>query len=148
MSPARVTPALKLADEIEARAKEFANSPTVRDLLLHLPEFRPLMVATAIRAMSAGKFIFDKDEKRCVWFEDCATQMKAVTFLAAYTEGLPAQTSVQLNIGDQKRIQSGDEMTLEAALRSSPALADRLRAVLDGASGGGRKELKQAEKVT
>lgn len=144
-----------LAEAIE-RDERSEGAPTIRELLLAHPSFRRLIVATAVRSLGAQKWVFDRDQKKVVFYEDSSTQMKAVAFLAAYTEGLPMQTNVSLNIGDQKRIAEGDGMTIEAALRASPALRDKLAAMLASTGGTaagesgtgttGRRE-KRAEKV-
>jgi hypothetical protein len=52
--------------------------------------------------------------------------MRAVTFLAAYSEGVPAQTNVHLH----SKVGDGDSVTLEETLRQSPAMRRRLKQAL------------------
>lgn len=139
----RDSAAVALAGRIEADS-QFDSAISVRDYLLRFPEFRRIMVATAVRCMGARKAVYDKDAQKWEFAEDGPTQMKAVAFLAAYSEGIPAQTNVNLNIGDRAG-KKEDAMTLEQALRESPALRERLRATVEAAGQGSGKPMKRAE---
>ena len=103
----------------------------LRAVLLSVPELRRLVVAAGIRALGATKSYYDKNAKEMVHEPDCASQMKAAIFLAAYSDGLPAKTNVNLNLGNGK---GGDGMPIESALRRSPALIEALK-----------KEIRRAE---
>ena len=120
------------------RALESANS--LNALILQIKEVRPLIVATAIKCLAARKVYYDRDAKTNVEIDDGNTQMRAVTFLAAYSDGLPTQTTLNVSLGE--RGGKGGELTVDEAMQASPALRAKLRAMLDGAE---QKALKQAD---
>lgn len=113
-----------VADRVEAD-KTLDSAADLRALLLSVPELRRLVVAAGIRALGAQRCHYDKQEEKMIYESDGATQMKAAIFLAAYSDGMPAKTVVNVNLPGRGNGQD-DAMTIEATLRRSPALIDAL----------------------
>ena len=105
------------------------DSASVRDIILAHPRVRVLLVATAVRSLSAQRFYFDKAAGGMVHEDDANTQMKAVAWLAAYSDGLPVMTNLNVNANaGGGRVQNPDEM-----LAGSPALIAALERTLERA---------------
>lgn len=127
--PSRARAQLPNQAEAFGLAAEIENQPhqgaSVRDIILAHPKVRELAVAAAVRALVATKFYFDKKSGQMVHEPDYATQIKAVTVLVSYSDGLPAQTNINFNASMGKSKRSENE---EAALAlSSPALREELK---------------------
>lgn len=114
--------AFELASEIETQSHQGAS---VREIILAHPKVRELAVAAAVRALVATKFYFDKKSGQMVHEPDYATQIKAVTVLVSYSDGLPVQTNMNINanMGKSKRSENEDA----ALALSSPALREELK---------------------
>lgn len=97
----------------------------MREIILAHPKVRELAVAAAVRALVATKFYFDKKSGQMVHEPDYATQIKAVTVLVSYSDGLPVQTNMNINanMGKSKRSENEDA----ALALSSPALREELK---------------------
>ena len=111
--PAAVVSARAIAAKIEA---DVATPKSYRELILSLPECRPFIVASAFRNLAAQKMMSGGQRGVVELCDDGATQMKAAAFLAAYSEGLPAQTVVNVNMDATK------DLSLDDMLARSPAL--------------------------
>jgi hypothetical protein len=120
--------------EIEAHAAaavlesdlRLEDSAGVRDIILAHPRVRVLLVATAIRNLSAQKFYFDRKAGDMVHEDDASTQMKAVAWLAAYSDGLPVVTTLNLN----GSINGGKRPAPDEMLAGSPAAIEALERTL------------------
>lgn len=119
--------AAQLADAV-ANDAGLDDAGSLRDLLNRVPALRRELIATAVRCLDARKYYYDRKQGAMVYEPDGTTQMRAVAFLAAYSDGLPAQTQIIRAIGGPNGKQP--EMTLEDALTKSPALRDRLEELL------------------
>lgn len=86
-----------LALEI-ASDSQLPPESSVRDIILATPAIRQTMVAAAVRCLNAQKFYFCKKKGEMVHEPDYATQIKAIAWLAAYSDGLPAQTNLNVNM--------------------------------------------------
>jgi hypothetical protein len=83
---------------------------------------KQMILQAAFEALGARRGWNQKGQSEVQWEPDYRTRLDAARFLAAYVEGLPIQTSVQVAVGDQP----GAAMSLEEAASRSPALRDRL----------------------
>lgn len=110
----------QLAAEIEAMSPDDAKD--LRAVMATIPRLRLLIIASAVRALGAVRSYYDKAEGGRVREPDCASQMKAAAFLAAYADGLPVQTALNVNVDPTK----AHGFSLGDALRASPALRDHL----------------------
>jgi len=114
----------RLADLVEAD-ESLDASKDMRSFLNGIAGLRRFIVAAAIRALTARKYYFSKEKKEMVFEPDSGTQMKAAAFLAAYSDGLPMQSTVNLNV------EAGAKgFSMADALANSPALRDYMRAEL------------------
>lgn len=120
-----------VAARIEAD-KSLDSLKDMRAVLLAVPEMRRLVVAAAVRALGARKGYYSKAEEGMVYEPDCNSQMKAAAFLTAYADGLPLQGTINLNADLTER--KNGKMTVEDALRRSPALLEAMK-----------KEIKRVE---
>lgn len=121
------------AHEGEARAVEndihLRDDMSVREIILAHPRVRILMVATAVRCMGASKLYYSKGSKEFKPEADFATQMKAITWLAAYSDGLPIQTNLNLNAQANGR----KEFAPVDMLAESPAAMEAMERTLEAA---------------
>ncbi len=117
------------ADDLERNSELTAKD--VRDVINSIPGLRRFVVAAALRALTARRCFWDRNAKAMQYEPDSNAQMKAVAFLAAYADGLPVQSTVNVNLDPTK----AGGFSLGDALASSPALRDHLA-----------KELQQAER--
>jgi hypothetical protein len=131
-----------LADEI---ASDLQVSPDaqVRDIILAHPRVRQQIVAAAVRCLRAEKFYFDRTKKEIVHEEDYATQIKAIAWLAAYSDGLPIQTNLNVNANASgKGRLPPDEMLAQspAALEAMERALARARAKMQSAQKASEKQ--------
>lgn len=96
---------------------------SIREILRRTPNSRRVVIETAFRCLNARKFFFDKSEGCMVFEPDYKTQLDAVKFLAAYGDGLPVQTNVNVEVGKPG---PGDDEDLARAIERSPALRAHL----------------------
>lgn len=126
-----------VADIIEVKP----TAASIRDLIASVPAVRNLVVATAVRCLGSQRSMSGKD-REVVRAQDGATQMKAVVWLSAYADGLPIQTTMNVNVDANK------EMPLEDMLQRSPALVRAVEAQLARAKrvqkGGSEKQVGPA----
>jgi hypothetical protein len=122
-------------DEAHELARQVENDTTlqdkdsVREIILAHPRIRVMLVAAAIRNLTAQKFYFDKKAGSMVHEDDSATQMKAVAWLAAYSDGLPVVTNLNMNVnGRGKSALPPDEL-----LANSPAAIDAMKRAVERA---------------
>lgn len=108
------------ADKLEA--DDSLTAKDVREMINAIPGIRRFIVACALRGLTARKYFFDRKTQRMEFEPDSATQLKAAAFLAAYADGLPVQTALNVNIDPAK----GGGITLGDALANSPALREHL----------------------
>ena len=116
----------ELADKLEADGDEF-DGKTIREIIEGVPCARRLVVAAAIRNLGAQKRHWSKSKDDWVYEPDTNAQMKAVEFLANYSDGRPTETSLNVNVGGDE---AGVEVDLEKALKTYPALRSRLAKML------------------
>jgi hypothetical protein len=133
-------PAKDLADKLETDAKT-NKAPDLRTLLATIPELRSLIVAAGLRCLAANKLFWDKDTQEWRSEPDGPTQLKAAIFLTSYADGLPMQTTVNLNLDGNKG------PTLEEAAAQSPALVEALGKALAAARKRQPRAVKQAEQL-
>ncbi len=131
VSRARAKTVDELADLVEQDVN-LDSSRSINALLMDVPEMRRFMVSTAIRCLDAHRCYYDKSQKQMVEIPDGNTQMRAVAFLAAYSDGLPTQTTLNVNLGEKGKA-SGGELTVDQAMAASPALRSKLRTMLEQA---------------
>jgi hypothetical protein len=116
-----------IAESIAAQIEAGQTTPaTVRELIETVPNARRIIVAAAFRCLGARKWYFEKGSSEKKFEADYRTQLDAVKFLAAYSDGLPTQTSLSVNVT------AGDtvEADLERAVSASPALKSRLQKLI------------------
>ena len=114
----------ELGDRIETGQ---VTAKTLRDLIVAIPDVRVLIVATAVRCLGAERMMGGGKKGEVERCADGATQMKAVAFLAAYADGLPVQTTMNLNVDGTK------DMPMEELLAKSPALVAAMERQLERA---------------
>ena len=124
-------------EAIAARLEAMEPTPgavlDIRATLATIPELRALICAALIRGLAATKYYWDKEKEKWVHVPDYLAQNKAAALLVAYSDGLPVQTAVNVNLDPGK----GQGFSLGDALSNSPALREHLA-----------KELAQAERKT
>lgn len=97
----------------------------MRATLAQVPELRNLIAASLIRGLAAAKMYWDRDGEKWIKVPDFLAQNKAAALLVAYSDGLPMQSTINLNVeAGSKGFNMGD------ALTNSPALRDYMRAEL------------------
>lgn len=130
-----------LADVIELDGAKITVK-TLRDLITAIPDIRQLIVATAVRCLGAERMMGGGKKGEVERCADGATQMKAVAFLAAYSDGLPIQTTMNLNVDGNR------DMPIEEMLAKSPALVAAMEKQLARAKAvqkpGGQKQVGPA----
>jgi hypothetical protein len=99
----------------------------VREILEALPDAAQTIVLAALEGLKAEKFYWDAASKGMVHEPDYRTRLDAAKFLAAYLDGLPMQTTLAVNVGGP---QGANEPDLEAAVKASPALRQRLEKIV------------------
>lgn len=119
-----VRPSDAIAQQIE---RGEISGDSMKELLDQVPNGRNMIAAAIYRALGARKWHFEKGKSDRVYEEDFRTQLDAVKLALAYQEGLPAQTTVNLNLNDPKPGE-GQPSNLEAAMAASPAFAARVKA--------------------
>lgn len=122
-SPAKIESQLILPVQqvaADALADQFEVAPvtakSIRDLICGIPEARVMIVSTAIRLLGSQRLMYNGASRAVERCDDGATQMKAVVFLAAYADGLPAQVVMNVTVDPNK------DMPVEEMLARSPAL--------------------------
>lgn len=134
-------------DEIERLAKHIETDqnleslPDLRAVILASPSIRRLYVAAAVRCLGARRFMFDKKAGELHFEPDGSTIMRAVAFLASYDAGLPAQTTINLNLGKDK------DLTPAEVLAQSPALVASMERTLAAARKAAPRPQKRVAQV-
>lgn len=115
-------------EEIAARLEKMAPEPEkdMRGWLKEVPELRQLIIGALIRGLAATKCHYEMKSKMMVYEPDFQAQNKAAALLVAYSDGLPTQSTVNLNLDAAKT-----GLTMTDALNHSPALRDFIRSELD-----------------
>lgn len=113
--------AQNLGAEVE-NATHLHSDESIREIILAHTAIRRMVVATAVRSLASKKFYFDKIKKCMVHEEDYATQMKAAAFIAAYADGLPPVTNLNMNL-HAKSNGNNELSTVDMLARSPAALA-------------------------
>ncbi len=112
----------KVATRVESTPAPVAKD--LRAMMQDIPELRPFIIGAAIRGLGARKCFFDMKKNEMVYEPDFGSQAKAVAFLAAYVDGLPVQSTINLNVeGATKK----GKLSVEEALRRSPALVEAMK---------------------
>ena len=99
-------------------------------MVQQLPRLRSMVLGAAIRALGATKGIYDMKSRTTNYEPDWNARLKAVVWIASYSDGLPAQTNLNVNIGDRADTSKEQELQLERAVSSSPALKSRLQKLI------------------
>jgi hypothetical protein len=118
----------EVAQAIE-KASHLHQGKTVQEIIMAHGPVRTMMVATAIRALAASKLYYSKIAKAFVPEADFQTQMKAVAWLAAYSDGLPTQTQLNIN-ANADAMRSKPDLTPAAMLARSPAALEAMARTL------------------
>lgn len=114
----------EIAKQIEAG--DFDAATSVKDLIESIPAARGLIVAAGFRALGARKWFFEKGKTEKVFEPDFKTQLAAAQWLAGYSDGLPTQTTLNVNVN--KDAPSKDDVMKRVA--ESPALKAALQEAL------------------
>lgn len=127
----------EVAMRIESGEFQAEAERGVCDLVRKIPRLRQHVLACAVRNLNAQRKYWSKPAGDWCFEPDGNVQMKAVVWIASYSDGLPTQTTLNLNVGANKGGDQGDvsDADLEAAVKASPALRDRLKAMLAKADG-------------
>lgn len=131
-----VTGATELARDIETDSRLHQQAASVRDIILSNPRVRVLMVAEAIRSLGAVVQCWNAKAQKYEEKIDHATRLKAVSFLAGYSDGLPVATNLNLN-ATPNRAETSDEMMEQA----TPAMIEAMERVIE------RTKKKMGKKV-
>ena len=123
-------PATEIASLIERG--EFNAVASLKELLDKIPTARNVILAAGFRALGARKCYFEKGSGVRLWEADYRTQLDAVKWLAGYSDGLPTQTTLNVNV-DKPIGDNGEDFDLEASLVTSPALRERMKIMLQRA---------------
>ena len=122
---------------------------SVRQIVDTVPGARGAIIVAAFRALNAVRGYWPKGAEKMSFEPDFRTQLDAAKLLLAYSEGLPAQTTLALNVNAAGRgAEVGED--LEATLERSPALRERLGAMLRAEGAvipSRRKRLERAERA-
>jgi hypothetical protein len=125
------------ADEIAAlieRSPAFDKIQSLSALLSEIPNGRRVILASAFRALGARKWYFEKESAERKFLPDYRTQLDAAKLLLSYSDGLPTQTTLNVNADlGKKSAEVDSEAQFDNALASSPALRDSLRRRLERA---------------
>jgi len=113
----------RIAENLEKIPPDISRD--MRATLTLIPELRQLVAGALIRALGATKTYWDKEADRWTHVPDFLAQTKAAALLVAYSDGLPMQSTVNLNV------EAGAKgFSMADALANSPALRDYMRAEL------------------
>lgn len=104
------------------------DSASMMRQIRSIPDIHKQIVEAAVEALQAMKWHWDIESKSVVYEPDHKARLDAARFLASYGDGLPTQTTLNVNIGDKPN--GGPEPAIEAKVAQSPALANRLRKAL------------------
>jgi len=133
------------ADEIATRIESdprLASAATIRELIDLIPNARHIAVAAVFRCLSARKWYFEKGSAVKKFEPDFKTQLDAAKLLLSYSDGLPAQTTLNVNADLGKKSADVDgEAQFDAGLASSPALRDSLRRRLERAESAQKRTI-------
>lgn len=129
-----------VAETIEADPA-IVTAKTIKEAILAVPNARALMVAAAVRCLGAKRLMFDRASKEVVKVDDGSTIMKAVAWLAAYSDGLPIQHTVNVNMDANK------EMPMVEMMAKSPALRAAVRKQLEQAEAAAAVESGSVQKT-
>ena len=131
------------ADEVALSLEKDArlqHGMSVRDIILLDPRVRLLMVVEAIRAMGSVLQCWSSKTQSYEEKIDYSTRLKAVAWIASYSDGLPVQTNLNVNAtpGANKGLDP-DEM-----LAASPSALEAMERTLSRAK---KLASKRVEKV-
>lgn len=121
-------PARNIADVIE-QGRRVDSAKSIKEMLEMIPNARHVTLAAAFRCLGARKFFFDRKQGKMVFEPDYKVQLDAVKFLAAYMDGLPVETTLNVNVGE--KTEPGADIDLESAIKRSPALRERLSRMIE-----------------
>jgi hypothetical protein len=122
----------EIAPELEVFAKsieadsQLPPSAGIREIVLASPSLRKQVVAAAVRCLGATKWYYSTSQKKHVYDPDYATQLKAAAWLASYSDGLPAQTNLNINANAG----AAPQVSPEDMLAASPAAREAMRRAL------------------
>ena len=119
---------LELADPPDAEAP----ATSLNAALNRIPNARQLVIDAATEALKATKFYYSKEEGGMVHEPDYKTRLDAAKFLAAYLDGLPAQSVITYD-ATKPRAGAEESFDLDAELKRSPALRERMRIMIERA---------------
>lgn len=119
------------AAELEAVAVEIERAAprdreTIHDIIAGHPAIRRVVVANAIRCLSARRWWYDAKKKKRVDEPDYQLRFRALEFLADRADGRPAQSLMTFNLNASANRSPDDEEEMKKAL-SSPALREELK---------------------
>ena len=104
---------------------------SLQAVLDSVPRLRQMIAGSAITALAARKSMWSKEKDDWIFEPDGKCRLEACKFLASYADGLPTQTTVNLNLNkdakDKKPVSDAD---LEEQLRRSPELRKQLASTL------------------
>ena len=103
-------------------------------MINRIPKLRRMVLGAAIRALGAERSLYDRGNKEWVTEPDWASRLKAVVWIASYSDGLPTQTTLNVNIGDKPGAEV--DLNLEEAVHKSPALRQRLEKLVGPKAAG------------
>lgn len=124
-------------EELEAVAVEIERATprdreTIHDIIASHPAIRRVVVANAIRCLSARRWWYDAKKKKRVDEPDYQLRFRALEFLADRADGRPAQSLMTFNVNASANRKPDEEAELSKALES-PALREEMRRQLDAA---------------
>jgi hypothetical protein len=104
------------------------GSVTLRDIILGNNATRIHTVAGAIRLLEATVQCWNAKEMIYEAKPDHQTRLKAITFLAAYSDGLPVATNLNLNAtpGGNRKEERADDLELLARSPAALKAAERM----------------------
>lgn len=113
-----------VARAIETHSQIRRDSMTIRSIIEAFPEIRQMMVAEAVRGITATVQCWNAKLQAYEEKIDYAVRQKWVAWLAGYSDGLPVQTNMNFNASPRR----GQTENEDAALAlSSPALREELK---------------------
>ena len=137
------TKAKSIDPEVEAVAVEVETHSqldegmTMHAMIKAVPGVKRAAVAAMVRCLGATKWRWDKETETTIVEPDYQAQLKAALGIAAYSDGLPPQTTVNYNHNTPGK-GSADGFDLSKAL-ASPATRAHLRALLDASEATEKK---------
>ena len=124
---------------IAKRVESLPPDPTkdLRAWMRDVPELRQLVIGAAIRGLCAVRSYWYKGSGAMVHEPDSASQMKAAAFVAAYSDGMPMQSTVNLNVDAGAK-----GLTMDDVLAQSPAAVEAIERTLARVKAKGRKPIE------